>query len=312
LWLEQKRRGRPAQLMICNGLPNAAVLGLRHPYIAFPARLLHIVSAEELVQILLHEYGHVQRRDDWTRLAQALLEAALWVHPAARWIGAELNLEREVACDDWVISKTRAALAYAGCLSRVAHHHQSQTAASLVPALFGRTPDVLRRVDRLLNPKRNATRKLSFAAAGIGIGIMAASAAHLRGFPLIGEVSAALVSHEPPALIRATLSTLRAPSTPQVVLTTDTIKSTRRIAPPEPVVPSAAATPAPFVTPLPIVYAHLFSAMDMPPIAPAQVLPQASASGWRFGAAIGEATRKAGTAVGGSMTKAAASIAKSF
>ena len=310
LWLEQKRIGRPAQLMICNGLSNAAVLGFRQPYIAFPARLLDIVSAEELDQILLHEYGHVQRRDDWTRLAQALLEAALWMHPAARWISTELNLEREVACDDWVVSKTRAALAYAGCLSRVAEHHQTQAAASLLPALFSRTPDVVRRVDRLLNPKRNATRKLSFAAAGVGICIMSASAAHLRALPLIGEVSAALVAPEAPALIRATLSTLRAPATPQVMSAAAATNSMRRPAQHDPGVPSAATTAAPVTATLPIVDARSFPAIDTPE--PARVLPQTSPTGWRFGATIGQATRKAGAAVGGSVTKAGASIAKSF
>ncbi len=310
LWLEQKRIGRPAQLMICNGLSNAAVLGLRHPYIAFPARLLDIVSAEELDQILLHEYGHVQRRDDWTRLAQALLEAALWMHPAARWISAELNLEREVACDDWVVSKTRAALAYAGCLSRVAEHHQTQAAASLLPAWFSRTPDVVRRVDRLLNPQRNATRKLSFAAAGVGICLMLASAAHLRALPLIGEVSAALVAPEVPALIHAALSTLRAPTTPQVMSAVAATKSMRRSTQHEPDVPSAATTAAPVIATLPVVDARSFPAIDT--AEPAPVRPQTSPSGWRFGATIRQATRKAGAAVGGSVTKAGASIAKSF
>jgi beta-lactamase regulating signal transducer with metallopeptidase domain len=312
VWLEQKRIGRPAQLMICNGLSNAAVLGLRHPYIAFPARLLNIVSADELDQILLHEYAHVQRRDDWTRLAHALLDATLWMHPAARWISAELNLEREVACDDWVVSKTRAAVAYAGCLSRVAEHHQAQTAASLVPALFTRSPDVVRRVERLLNPKRNATRKLSFAAASVGICVMTASAAHLRALPLIGEVSAALVAPEAPALIRTALSALRAPSTPQVVPEAAATKSMRQTASPDLVMTIATATAPPVVTALPIVDARSFPAIDTPPIVPTRVLAQTSASGWRFGATIGQATRKAGAAVGGSMTKAGTSIAKSF
>lgn len=313
LWLEQKRIGRPAQLMLCDGLSNAAVLGLRQPYIAFPARLLDIVSAEELDQILLHEYGHVQRRDDWTRLAQALLEAALWMHPAARWISAELNLEREVACDDWVVSKTRGALAYAGCLSRVAEYHQTRAAASLLPAWFSRTPDVVRRVDRLLNPKRNATRKLSFAAAGVGIFIMSASAAHLRALPLIGEVSAALGAPEaPPALVRATFSSLRAPVTPQVKSAPAAPKAMRRTAQHDPIVPPAATTAAPVLATLPVVDARSFPAIDTPPIEPTGVLPQTSPSGWRFGATIGQATRKAGAAVGGSITKAGASIAKSF
>jgi hypothetical protein len=66
------------------------------------------------------------------------------------------------------------------------------------------------------------------------------------------------------------------------------------------------------VTALPIVDARSFPAIDTPPIVPTRVLPEPSASGWRFGATIGQATRKAGVAVSGSMTKARESIAKSF
>jgi hypothetical protein len=197
-------------------------------------------------------------------------------------------------------------------LSRVAEHHQAQTAASLIPALFTRTPDVVRRVDRLLNPTRNATRKLSFAAMGVGICVMIASASHLRALPLIGEVSAVLVAPEAPALIRAALSTLRAPATPQVVSEAAATKSIRRTAPPNPVITFAATTAAPVAAALPIVNARSFPVIDTPPIVPTRVLPRTSEGGWRFGATIGQATRKAGAAVGGSMTKAGASIAKSF
>jgi beta-lactamase regulating signal transducer with metallopeptidase domain len=187
LWQEVKNSGRPVKLMICNGLPNAAVLGLHQPYIVFPSRLLDVVSLGELDQILVHEYGHVQRRDDWTRLLQAALEAALWIHPAAHWISRELSLEREVACDDWVVSRTGAARAYAGCLSRVAENRRVLIAPILIPALFGRTPDVVKRVDRLLNPRRNVTRNLSWIAVAVAVCTIGLATAHLRTVPLIAE-----------------------------------------------------------------------------------------------------------------------------
>ncbi len=190
LWREVKRSGRRVELMICDRLPNAAVLGLHQPFIAFPPRLLRLVSREELDQILLHEYGHVQRGDDWTRLLQALFEAALWMHPATYVIVRHLNLEREVACDDWVVARTRRARAYAACLARVIEAHHTRLDSAIVPALFRGTPDVLSRVDRLLNANRNATRRVSIAAAAMGAAIILILATHLHSIPLIGELGA--------------------------------------------------------------------------------------------------------------------------
>jgi beta-lactamase regulating signal transducer with metallopeptidase domain len=326
LWREAKKRGRPVQLMICNELPNAAVLGLQQPYVAVPFRLLEMVSAQEPDQILLHEYGHVQRRDDWTRLAQAVLEAALWIHPAARWIGHALNLEREVACDDWVISTTRAARAYAGCLSRVAENSQASAGAALVPALFGRTPDVLRRVDRLLNPNRNATRKLSVAAAGVGICMIVTSAAHLRAFPLVGEMRQSFAMPKAPAFIRSGLQTLRHPEAPVVTHTAAPVIATIRtppsaansvtiptqdltIAPPLVEQPMAAAL-VPSEAPS-ILNARSFHSVYVP--SPVSARPeQKPVDGWQLGVTIGRATRKASVAVAGSVAKASVSIAKSF
>ncbi|MCM3878808.1 MAG: M56 family metallopeptidase [Vicinamibacterales bacterium] len=332
MWLDEKGRGRPVRLMMCNRLTNAAVLGLHQPCIAFPSRLLGMVNADELDQIVLHEYGHVQRWDDWTRLAQALFEAALWMHPAARWIASELNLEREVACDDWVISKTRAARAYAGCLSRVAERNQARVSPALVPALFRKTPDVLLRVDRLLNPKRNANRRMSFAAAAAGVCIIMASAVHLRALPLVGEISAVLAIPDVPRLTRAVFAgpivsaqsfpsaSSRPDSGPLVV---DLPRAQPRSEPDAPaplvVVPLLAertvtAMPAPVVE-TPSIDSRSFQGAHVPPSVTARERtspPPAPAAAWDLGTVIGKATKKASVAVAGSVAKASVSIAKSF
>jgi beta-lactamase regulating signal transducer with metallopeptidase domain len=219
LWQEVKSSGRPVKLMICNSVPNAAVLGLHQPYIVFPSRLLEVVTLGELDQILVHEYGHVQRRDDWTRLLQAALEAALWIHPAAHWISRELSLEREVACDDWVVSRTGAARAYAGCLSRVVENRRGLIAPILIPALFGGKPDVVKRVDRLLNPRRKVTRNLSWMAFAVAVGTIGLVTVQLRTVPLIAESSLAVAERNFSVSLHfpvATSTTTQTPQAPEV------------------------------------------------------------------------------------------------
>ena len=77
--------------MICDAVPGATVLGFQRPCIALPSSLVEALTADELDQMILHEHAHVQRRDDWARLAQALLQSVLWIHPAAAFVGRALN-----------------------------------------------------------------------------------------------------------------------------------------------------------------------------------------------------------------------------
>jgi Zn-dependent protease with chaperone function len=143
LWLEAKQKGRRTELMICDELPGATVLGLQRPCIALPRALLEALTIGELDQVILHEHAHVQRRDDWLRLVQTLLLSALWVHPAALFVSRALNREREMACDEWVVARTGSPKAYARCLARAAEVRGRMKAQSaLAPALFGTRHDL--------------------------------------------------------------------------------------------------------------------------------------------------------------------------
>ena len=81
-------------------------LGLIDPLILMPESFLGRLTEKESDQVLLHELAHVRRGDNWTNLFQKLVEALLFFHPAVWWTAKRLNLERESACDDWVVHIT--------------------------------------------------------------------------------------------------------------------------------------------------------------------------------------------------------------
>jgi bla regulator protein blaR1 len=181
LWLEAKQKGRRTELMICDELPGATVLGLQRPCIALPRALLEALTIDDLDQVILHEHAHVQRRDDWLRLVQTLLLSALWVHPAALFVSRALNREREMACDEWVVARTGSPKAYARCLARAAEVRGRMKAQSaLAPALFGTRHDLMRRVDRLLKLKGQARRNVSLAGALAAALALVVSSVHLQ------------------------------------------------------------------------------------------------------------------------------------
>ena len=118
------------------------------PLVVIPSWATRELSPAEFNTVLLHELAHLGRWDDWTNLAQKVLGALLFFHPAIWWIEKKLALEREMACDDLVLAKTASPRAYAECLVSLAEKNLLQRGIALAQAAVGLS---LRR-DELLEP----------------------------------------------------------------------------------------------------------------------------------------------------------------
>jgi hypothetical protein len=94
------------------------------------------------------------RWDDWTNLAQKLIKAVFFFHPAVWWIERNLSLEREMACDDAVLAETENPRAYAECLAHLAERSFIQRSVALAQAAIGRIRQTTIRVAEILNPTR--------------------------------------------------------------------------------------------------------------------------------------------------------------
>ena len=68
----------------------------------------------------MHEYAHLARYDDWLQLFQAIARAVGGLHPAVGWLSRRIDLDREAACDDYVVARTGAARQYASALLEAA------------------------------------------------------------------------------------------------------------------------------------------------------------------------------------------------
>src|SRR5579862_5835660 len=73
---------RQTRLLISRQIAGPVSLGFLDPVILIPWALLDTLSDSELDHIVMHELAHLQRRDDWTNLAQRLIEAVLPIQPA--------------------------------------------------------------------------------------------------------------------------------------------------------------------------------------------------------------------------------------
>ena len=95
-----------AKLCVSSEVAAPSVIGFLRPAIIFPCWLLPQLSPEELKVILPHALAHLRRGDPWTNLAQKIVTALFFFHPAVWWIDNRLTLEREMACDDVVLAQS--------------------------------------------------------------------------------------------------------------------------------------------------------------------------------------------------------------
>ena len=164
---------RRVKLCVSSDLTVPAAIGYFRPAIVFPAWLLPQLSAEEIKVILLHELAHLRRWDDWTNLAQKIVKAVFFFHPAVWWIENRLTLEREMACDDVVLAQTGNPRAYASSLISFAEKLRNAQGLALAQALVSRMRHMSLRVAQILDAKRPFRTGLWKPVLGLSAGLLA-------------------------------------------------------------------------------------------------------------------------------------------
>ena len=160
---------RPVTLCVSDSVRMPTAIGYFKPLVVIPAWAMKELSTAELNSILLHELAHLRRWDDCTNLAQKILEALFFFHPAVWWIEGRLALEREMACDDLVLARTDSPKAYAACLISLAEKGFLRRGLALAQAAVSRVHHTSLRVTQILDRNRpRATRVWTPALALLG------------------------------------------------------------------------------------------------------------------------------------------------
>jgi beta-lactamase regulating signal transducer with metallopeptidase domain len=131
--------------------------GVFRPAILLPADIVAWTTPAERVAIIQHELAHVARRDPLVNLFQTALHVIFFFHPLVRYASRQMSLEREMACDDRVVSLGASAATYAESILKVA-----ERAVAAGPAFNGRyqlafishKQILKRRIEMILNNDR--------------------------------------------------------------------------------------------------------------------------------------------------------------
>lgn len=223
-WMQVSTHGRRTRLVLSNDVRSAAVLGCGSPVIAVRPAVVERLSDEELDRVVIHEWAHVQRRDDLANALQLCVRVIAGWHPAVWWLDRQLHLEREAACDETAVAVTGSAKGYAACLA---------TLASL-PAARGRSwpalaalssSDLRHRIVRILSP-RHATGQQSWpmaaaTGAAVVLGVIALTVAGVRFVDAAGPTTD-VVQAAPTQPV--TVTAVSGPVTPRPVMPSELLR----------------------------------------------------------------------------------------
>lgn len=149
-WRRVRDEGRRPALVLSDAVTSAAVLGGGRPMIAVAPSLVATLDAAELDRVLIHEWAHVQRRDDLVGLLQVVLRIVAGWHPAVWWIERRLHVERELACDEMAVALTGSPKSYAECLVKLAALMGAERTVLQAPAAL-RASGLHTRVTRIVS-----------------------------------------------------------------------------------------------------------------------------------------------------------------
>jgi len=209
------------------------VVGFFKPVIYLPLTLASRLPETQIEAILLHELAHVKRMDFLVNILETVVETLLFFNPLVGWISRRIRLERELCCDELVISRTDPRT-YASAL--VALEESRRTPGRLVMAASQDKHMLFYRIKRLMEmktKKMNVTQKI---AAGLIL---------VAGFFSIAWLSPAAASHVTRSLA-ASCDTVLPPPAAAVEQGSLTPGPSSPVPPPPPapVAPAAPGSPA--------------------------------------------------------------------
>ncbi|MGQ0634640.1 MAG: M56 family metallopeptidase [Planctomycetaceae bacterium] len=112
----------------CEQVAVPAVFGVLRPIVLLPAAMAAGLTPDQLAAVLTHELAHIRRHDHVHIVAQRVIEALLFFHPAVWYLSRRIHHERENCCDDLVLAAGGERGVYVASLLRVAELRLAQTA----------------------------------------------------------------------------------------------------------------------------------------------------------------------------------------
>ena len=101
-------------------IDDPVTVGLFHPAILLPSKVLLDLNELDLSAIIAHEYGHIRRKDFLAHVLCEFISLPVAWHPGIRYLMSKISQTRELACDDYAAVRLGKRRLYARTLLRLA------------------------------------------------------------------------------------------------------------------------------------------------------------------------------------------------
>ena len=158
--VEQAKRIAGASPQFCwsEEIAGPVTFGFFIPVVLLPVSFAEL-SEKEAAAVALHEALHVRRRDWLFTMAEELVRAMLWFHPAVWFVLNRVQLAREQTVDQFVVKGMRGSENYLDALLKIA---ASQVEPDLAPApLFLKKRHLRERVDAIMKGTHMSAKRLA-------------------------------------------------------------------------------------------------------------------------------------------------------
>ena len=103
-------------LLESTAIEDPVTVGVFHPAILLPSKVLPDLGEQELSVVLAHEYGHIRRRDFAVHILCELISLPVAWHPGIGYLMSKISQTRELACDDYAAARLGKRRSYANTL----------------------------------------------------------------------------------------------------------------------------------------------------------------------------------------------------
>jgi Zn-dependent protease with chaperone function len=161
-------RRMPPIYVIDSPAPLALTAGVLHPRIYLAHTLIELLTPDELLAVICHEWAHVLRYDNLWNSFVRLFRDTLPFFPGVSLAWKSMIASQDEACDELAVRMTREPLSLARALVKIAGAWQSHEA----PALTVASPfalsvdDPQERVEQMIRIETEATSPRRWPAVG--------------------------------------------------------------------------------------------------------------------------------------------------
>ena len=171
--------GTSAAIRWSTDISQPVTFGWRRPVVLLPPSVARL-DPQAARALVAHELFHVRRRDWLWQIAEEIVRAMFWFHPAMWWLVSRVQLARETVVDELSILATNSRRAYMDTLLAFADDSSPLPASG-----FSRRRHLCHRILLLSREASMSATRVTFASLVLAIALAASAAGAASAFPLM-------------------------------------------------------------------------------------------------------------------------------